>query len=351
MTGRLHWIGALLVVLTLVAYAPMRSASEFIYEDAISFGFALENGHIVVHQPWRFLTVGRDLSRLSMYAAAKVVDASPQTQRAVNLLLHLLNGLALIVLADILTGNVWVGVLAAAIFLGQPIQAEAVNLIASRPDVLGTLCLLVTLIAALTDASLVTLFLLGLLSLAAKQTNLALVILLPLTLWAGGRDWRRVLPLCVGWLLLAARPLYMILSTPTDTDVPLPYTLFWTAAYQSYAFWHTVWSFLTLSGFSLDHQYGLAAPAATVCTLLLTLSVGVWGVWRSPSRYDTLAVGWPLLLLAPRLLLHLPEFFNEHQFYSMMPAICLGLAARLVSWATRPFNPGAAYASSCELPS
>jgi hypothetical protein len=118
----------------------------------------------------------------------------------------------------------------------------------------------------------------------------------------------------------------LIPSIPADAG-PLPYDRFWTAAYQSAAFWSLVKLVVFMRGFTIDMNIGAITPIVAWMAFagVLGLAGLAWFVRRS-SPILMLALAWLLVQLSPRLVLSLPEYYNAHQNYPAMIAVSLLLA-------------------------
>ncbi len=125
-----------------------------------------------------------------------------------NLLLHLFNALVTGLLAWKLSGKREVGWLASALFALHPIHIEAVDWLASRPDLLTTLFCLISLLCGLRffedEPTKIWLYLISILAFAAGLLSKEAAASLPLALFGlilirgiGNRSWKRL----VLWLL------------------------------------------------------------------------------------------------------------------------------------------------------
>src|SRR3990167_8612766 len=120
-----------LVLLTLLAYAPVRQAG-FVYEDDVYVGPAK-----------RAVTMGevlapRGLTALSFRANALLAGQDPRSYHAVNVFLHVLVGLMVYQLAGLLLPPGY-ALLACALFLLHPLQTEAVAYVAGRAELISAL--------------------------------------------------------------------------------------------------------------------------------------------------------------------------------------------------------------------
>lgn len=324
-------LGVLLV--TVLAYQGVRQ-NEWVYEDA-----AMK----LVAEGQPGLSVGvlsRNLSRLSVWYPARWFGPSPVVQHIIQVSVHLLNGLLLFWVLRKFVKDV-PALVGTTLFLWAPIQVETAAYVASRPDLLMTTGILVA-IGLTLDLPVpgpiplsfrelggvlvrgIGVILAVFFAMSAKQTGILVIPFLMLIRWVKEperRDgWAVALAGCV------ACGLTLIPSIPADAG-PLPYNRFWTAAYQSAAFWSLVKLVLVLRGFTIDMNIGAITPivAWMALTGVLGLAGLAWFVRRSHPIL-MLALAWLLVQLSPRLVLSIPEYFNQHQFYPAMLAVSLLLA-------------------------
>ena len=324
---RLAVLGVLL--LTVVSYAGVRH-NGWVYEDAAMRDVA---EHLEPSYSDGMLT--RNLARFSVYATSRAFGPKPQAHHAVQLAIHLVNGLLVYALAVTVLPSVW-ALLAMAICLLHPIQVDAAAYVASRPDLLLTTWLLVALNLAVRPFTWLRGLGIGLAffaGIASKQTAVIIAPLVLLAVWArrpkdrAGIAWERegFAWAFAGMVMVGAT---LALQVPHDLDA-LPYNYIGTAAYQSAAFWRQVSLVVVPIGFTMDHNIGVTPPVVAGLSLLMVLSVAGWAIvtlWRGRLGMVPVLVLWPILMVAPRFLLSMPEFFNEHQFYPAMSAVALGVA-------------------------
>lgn len=141
----LKGIAALLVALTLVAYLPLLDNRAFVFDDV---------PYVVENQPvrdgltwhgtsWAFTTLERSnwhpLTWMSLMLDVQLFGVDARAMHIVNLLLHVLNAVLVLVGLWKLTGALWPGAAAAALFAVHPLHVESVAWITERKDVLSTL--------------------------------------------------------------------------------------------------------------------------------------------------------------------------------------------------------------------
>jgi hypothetical protein len=141
---RTRTIGALLAVLTLVAYARMWNAG-FVYFDDLSY--VTENNHVFQGLTWENLgwavstfeqSNWHPLTWLSHMADVQCFRLNAPVHHLVNLLLHVGNSLLLFAILGEMTGAVWCAAAVAALFAVHPMHVESVAWIAERKDLLST---------------------------------------------------------------------------------------------------------------------------------------------------------------------------------------------------------------------
>lgn len=193
------------LVLGLVAFAPALfhyfTGEDFIFIQAAAEGHAFyEPGQRLFYRPLPNLIWQADYALWGLGATG---------YHLTNLLLHLLNALLVGRLAQKLSGEQKVSWLATALFALHPIHIEAVDWLASRPDLLATACCLLSLLASLSffensvKKGPFWLYLASLLAFAAglfsKEAAAGLPIALFGILWVQNRggSWKRL----AMWLL------------------------------------------------------------------------------------------------------------------------------------------------------
>ncbi len=202
MWQRLLILGAIIAV-TVLAYSPMRSAS-FVYEDSNA---VWNHAGVLGHQP---IDVGRArwMTALSHRIVFTLLGPSPRATHAVNLALHLMNGIWVYLLASL-----WLtspgALLVSGLFLLHPIQTEAVAYAASRSELLSTFFALAALWVGVHDRRLwrsAMMWLLVLAAVCAKESSVVIVPIIALVdvLQRRRLSWWRLTWLAVPALAMAA---------------------------------------------------------------------------------------------------------------------------------------------------
>lgn len=332
---RLALLGLLLV--TTLAYSRLWRA-EFVYEDANAVS---QNPAVVGTAPIA-VDRARWISALS-HRLVYVVSTKPRLHHAVNLGLHLGNGLLVYAIAGafVTSPAAW---LAAAIFLLHPLQSEAVAYVASRSELLATAFALFAFWRSLTaDRWYRHLVVWGAVALAvcAKESAAAIVPLIAIADVFRGRSISR------WWYAALLAPVLAMAYSVFQFDYLSRADLnqFDYAATQAYAVWRYLGIVLVPIGQSVDHDFDLVAWGWRYFALL-----GMWALaliplvgaitafngdtrqlgrlWDDSDRYRVAAFGvtWLLITLGPRFVMRIPEVLNEHQLYGAMFGISLTLA-------------------------
>ncbi|MBI2505307.1 MAG: tetratricopeptide repeat protein [Candidatus Latescibacteria bacterium] len=261
-----------------------------------------------------------------------------------NLLLHALNACLVRWLAQRLSGDAWIGLVAGLLFAAHPLCTEPVNYISSRSDSLAALFCLLALgffIQAEQEGqprqrTWVRLCLvLGLLS---KESAIALPVLLLLydylflsrqqwgVLWKN--SWRRHGPY---WGLSAAYVLVLVFNGFLGRSLGKPAReLGVQLATQLKALVYYPYLMLMPARLNVEHQF-FAPPGwlggGVLLSLVLVLSA-CWLLWRHRRQQDQalFLVLWALLALLPVMAMPLNVLVNERRLYLPCAAFCIGLA-------------------------
>src|SRR3990167_5996739 len=94
---------------------------------------------------------------------------------------------------------------------------------------------------------------------------------------------------------------------------------------------------ITASGMTPDVDYDRLSMAQQHLSSVAVLGLVCCAVWAaSLSRMVTFTLAWMLIVVAPRFVVQTPmSYLNEHQFYSAVPGIMVGVASTLMgveSW-------------------
>ena len=300
------------LVLMVLAYARVINA-PFLYEDASSVK-AVDG--LTWQSPSGWFTTGRALTRLSLDANYLIGGMNTTGYHAANIGLHGINGV-LVYQIGLAVLSPPAAAVAASIFLLHPIQREAVSYVSGRSELLSTMFVLLALwcmAGPLTKRRGIGFLLCAAAAMASKETGAAVVMLAPVMAWAtkSDKEWYALIALIPGVAILhayaALNSNYYAFASPRQ----------WMGypALQSAALWSHLWHVVTFQGFSIDHDTEVIEPALALCALL---AVMVWGVVSGLllRRHAVigLALTWPLIALAPRFVIRIPEYLNEHQLY------------------------------------
>ncbi len=236
---------------------------------------------------------------------------------AVNLAVHLLNGLLLYAVVP--------SVLAVTLWLLLPIQSEAVSYIAARGDLLACSAVLMALLAfrlpGWRRAFYVAICLLG--AVLAKETGAVAGGLVLLWGWATRtiQDGTALVWATVTLLAMTAGGLLPNLHIWVSPGMRAP---LWFAGVQVAAMWRylglTVWP----SGLSIVHDFDVVGPWMAACAVGGVLGT-VWIAFRSQVRPLQFAVLWIVVALAPRLLVPLPDAMSERHWMIAVLGLCLAI--------------------------
>ena len=303
-------------MLTALCYAPSLRHGV-VYEDA--------NWLRTVDQ-WVWPTVpGRTLTYLSQHLTWRAVGVQPAVMHAINLCVHLLNG---VLLWGILRrwAGACVALTALAVFLLHPLTSAAVLYLTGRADLLMTLGLLLALWCAAaetwTSVTVVWLVLALLAAMASKELGIVGPIVVGWTLLLQ-RRWPRVSRggLWLGAVVGVAMLTLIVFRVPSWFEMPpsaggsaLPWGPFWIAQGSMTAdlLLRTVW----LGGYTIDHDALVVSP----WTLAILPLLAVYGVVvRRPLV--TWALGVIALATLPRWVFRTSEFVTEPQLYLSMVGV------------------------------
>lgn len=345
MASRTRTRGTLLGLLALTA---------LLYRPSLTHGYTYEDENWLpsLGQPRTMQIPGRQLTYWTHDITWRLTGRDATLPHAVNLLLHLVNG---VVLYAVLTHLAPALALAtAAVFLLHPLSSSAVLYLSGRTDLLMTTGILVALWGALGRPTWWrwSLGLAGLLGAAAsKEVGLVGVGLLGLTLgcwhrWpsmsrmAASRALTGLLgagAMALGVAIGAAwRPVWSwaTMNSPSVGGASLPWTE--STLLQLGALWHLVWLVVWPVGLSIDHDALAVSPLALRGAVVLTgLALGVaCGVWRTVPCVAW-GVLWVAIALLPRFVVRTSEFVTEPQMYLPMVGISVIFGAAL-TWLWSP---------------
>lgn len=138
-------LGLVLTLAVLVVYGQVRDHAFITYDD---YEYVVENPHVRYGLNregilWAFTSVHASnwhpLTWLSHMLDCELYGLNPSGHHLNNVLFHIANTLFLFLLLRRMTGALWRGFLAAALFALHPLHVESVAWVAERKDVLSTL--------------------------------------------------------------------------------------------------------------------------------------------------------------------------------------------------------------------
>lgn len=299
------WQVIALLLITVISYAPLRSA-EYVHEDVPSppsRGLMAEVSAASLASP-------RALTAL----IARLQGASTRTAHLVSLSVHLVNGLLLALLIP--------SVAVVGLFLLHPINSEAVSYVSARGDLLWGTMILLTFLAAKVKGDIGVLFvLMGLWACwSAKETG---IMALPLLcLWKPPS--KRVAVLSGALALMVAVPFVLSLSRWTAPAAGVWRFL----ALQSAALWRLAALAIVPVGFTPVHDWYAVPQALGMLAFCGTIALLVWS-WQMRRTWPrvSFAVLFAGLALAPRFLVRVPSLITEPHLY--VPLMGLWLASAL----------------------
>lgn len=323
-----HGLLGALIVLTLLAYTPVRQAT-FAYEDETYLRPATAPlTASAVLRP-------RGLTAVTFRANA-LMGGAPRATHMTNVAIHLLVGLSVFVLA-----LRWLpapsAVFVSAIVWLHPLQSEAVAYVAGRAELiaaLGTVWVVWALTASPVTLSHAGMALMGLVvAMGGKDLG---VMALPLAGLAWG--WSR--PLRWSWRLvagvLAGLVAFLVISWPVLVSRVFGNAYLGMAerggwgylCLQSYALWHYLALVVWPVGLTIDHDFDVATKAPAIGAFVAGAgAVGLILLCRRRLPTVTLGLAWVIVALLPRFFVRQPELLTEHHMATPMIGIALALAA------------------------
>jgi len=308
-------IGLCLVTLTVWVYAPGQHNS-YVYEDSV-----VRESSGSAYRPVAAWT----------YALDRRLGDTPAIAHAQSLAWHLLNGLLVWLLASRLLRPAG-ALLVVAAFLLHPLMTEAVAYAAARADLLATTGMLAACLVAVVQPWWMSYGIgAGLLwALGAKESAVAGPLLVGLCCYGRTSRGLRGAGAYTGLLvvLTVVAVVFRVLLWQFDTEGHAPGSWLSYAAHQGTALVTYTAMLIAPVGQSIDHDFDTVSTARLVLSSVGLLTTAILAGWRFSRHHDTWALGmlWLVVAVAPRFLLRLPEWLNEHQFY--LPAVggllCLG---------------------------
>lgn len=330
MSHRLILIG--LILATLVAYAPVRSAG-FVYEDEVYLSFAQRTLTLTDLLQPRGLT-------MASFGLNGWWGATPQDYHAVNLGLHLVLGLTVFGFARTLL-PVPYALTAAGLTLLHPIQTEAVAYVSGRAELIaaiGTVAAVWALSGPATWTRAGLAFLATVFAIGGKEMGLMALPLIALYAMVIRRvhllAWRTV-----GWALaglgagvaLALPILQVRVIGAIEYIMATEQGWLGYACLQSYALLVLLGNTLLPLWLTVDHDYEVLSRTGMLMALGV-LSTGLLAAWLLRRRAPVVTFGlwWMVIALAPRFIVRISELLNEHQVYTAFIGLWIALAAGLM---------------------
>ncbi len=305
----------------------------FLYRNVPTLGWVYEDRNWLPYSAgWPLASIPYSVTYAPFALAQLIGRGQPWAYHVIVLGVHLLNVYLVYRLGRVLGGE-WGAVLAALIFAVHPLQGESVNYVTGGREVVATSFLLLALNVGISQDYGLMAFWRGAmavlcigLAVDAKADAIVALLLVPAAL-AVTRSWRTLSVVAVGIfavLLAQWSHIHYILTAHDGTWLASESY----AAMQASALWRFALSFVTLSQFTVDHDWALATPMLHMVSLvsLISWSVLIFYRWKDWPRL-ALALGWVLLAVSPRFILQTREILNEHQLY--MPLIGVSLALGL----------------------
>lgn len=325
----------LLCVGTVLVYSPLRRAS-FVYEDSNA---VFANPAVIGQQPIQIFRA-RWLSATSHRIVWTLAGDRPVVHHAVNLGLHLVNGLLVYAIASVFLVPVaaW---MASALYLLHPLNTEAVAYVASRSELLAACLALFAFwrsLTAVTWKQHLLVWTATVLAICAKES--AVVVIPLMGLMDIFRGCRAFVSRYVALLIPAALMAYSVWQLDYLSISEL--TPWQYAATQAYAVWSYLGLIVLPIGQTVDHDFELIAFGwrylalyGLVCLACVPLIFSSWAdnegqghvrLWAGADRMRMIAFGclWLVVAIIPRLIMRIPELLNEHQM--LFPAIGVWIA-------------------------
>lgn len=282
------------------------------YRGVFSSGFVWED---VDPNPAEWSFQPRALTALTMRLQ---IGQSAAVFHAVNLAVHLMNGLLLYAIVPSL--------LALTLWWLLPIQSEAVSYVAARGDLLLCTAVLMAILAfrlsGVRRVIYVALCLAG--AVLAKETGAVAGGLLLLWGWAIGAT-RMAVALFLGTLALIGVTAAGLLPRMSLWVAPGMRPQPWFAGVQVAAMWRYLWlTIWPFDGLSIVHDFDLVGPWMAACAVGGLLGA-IWIAFRSQVRPVLFAVLWVVIALLPRLLVPLPDAMSERHWMIAVLGFCLAI--------------------------
>jgi protein O-mannosyl-transferase len=137
-------LSLLLVFITLLVYGQVREFDFIVWDDPlyVTSNFHIQTGFHWESVRWAFTThlggLWHPLIWLSHMLDYRLYGPSPAGHHLMNLFWHLLNGLLLFRVLQLMTEEIWPSFLVALLFAVHPLRAESVAWVTARKDVMSS---------------------------------------------------------------------------------------------------------------------------------------------------------------------------------------------------------------------
>lgn len=288
-----------LAVLMLWSYRSVATAS-FVYEDAMSF------------TPFTSMSMSpRGLTAATFHLQS---GSDAGAYHLGNVSVHLLNGLLLYALVSPLWGG-FAALVAVMLWWLHPVQSEAVAYVAARADLLQVTAILGMLIFATSGRGwigIVGAACCAVLAVWAKEMGIMAVPLLALWVMYLKRSQRRWLWVYGSGVVLVGLSAWMILPRLSTWVQPSARPPWWFLGVQAFAVLRLSLLGIWPVGFTLAHDWDAIGFGSAILALLMLVAV-LFAV--RPWPRIRFAAWWMAISLAPRFLVPLPQWTNEHQMH------------------------------------
>lgn len=291
-----------------------------VYHPALAFGPVYEDGHPQT-------TPGASPVRV-VDRVRRAIVPDLQHAHAVNLAIHLMNGLLLWGLASAIAPTL-TAVLAMGLFLLMPMQVEAVAYLSALPELVAALWILLALLAV-ERRWIALAWVCAALAVTGKEVGLVSMALVPLWAWWRGQMWSmrtRLIWAGTCWLVTLGfmggagmrgwlggiGPLFTVSHLTQATRL---------LALGLESLWHP-------QALTIDHDWSwITRPiawsvAAGWSLALIGASRRAWPIWG-------FALLWALVALAPRILIGFPDDLHERHIYTATLMGSLALASLIL---------------------
>lgn len=273
-------------------------------------------------------------------------EMPPWSFHALNLSVHIVNGLLLFTLLRRLGTSFEAGFVALGIFLLHPLQTEAVAYVSGRTELVGLFWGLIGLLAWAWDEEL-TWLRAGVVVVATwlavvNRPTLAVLLLMYATLWKRRPVSQAVavITLMGAWCGADVLVRYLLRYSPSWAEPEgLRAHLIHLVAWARYMI-----MLVFPEGQSVDHDWSWVDTDSCLLVLssVVCLAVLVGVMRRYVPRLVQVGLVWMVLPVLPRMVLRLGEVLNEHQLYEEFLGISLVIAGAIDAWSPSAKNASVA---------